>query len=403
MNNAEPAGNSLEDSLPTRVAAIPLVLDDRLMVDEDDDDLEDIEEDIIRRRVTTARTLFHQVRGDDDTLNSTQSMYDTDVEYTTIHGRRYCGDYYIPNDEEEQTRQQMLHGVYLHLLDNELTTVPLHNPEKILDIGTGTGDWAMAMGDEYPDAEIIGTDIAKIQPSAAPPKVFFEIDDAEEEGGWTWPENEFDLVHFRAMSGAFQDWNHIYREAFRHLKPGGWIEVIDFDDHSAFLTYFRQDSALFPFLDAVNTAMKESGRIRNGEHLRADMLRSAGFVNVKVQEKKIPMGSWPENKKDREVGKHFLVAQLCGIEALCIRPLTERGWDIEEIKRICSEVTDEVRSIGLDPEKGRGLGSKVRIMTGRKPCGMELDVPDVPDGESQMGDSIRTMRQTNGDTVNGGA
>lgn len=68
MNNAEPAGNSLEDSLPTRVAAIPLVLDDRLMVDEDDDDLEDIEEDIIRRRVTTARTLFHQVRGDDDTL-----------------------------------------------------------------------------------------------------------------------------------------------------------------------------------------------------------------------------------------------------------------------------------------------------------------------------------------------
>jgi SAM-dependent methyltransferase len=324
-----------------------------------------------------------------------------DVAYTTIHGRRYAGDYYIPNDEEEQTRQQMLHGVYLHLLGNELTTVRLQNPEKILDIGTGTGEWAIAMADEFPDAEVTGTDIAKIQPSAVPHNIFFEIDDAEIEGGWTWTENEFDLVHFRSMAGAFRDWNHIYREVFRVLKPGGWIEVIDFDNHSALLKYFGSDSAVFPFLDALNSAMKESGRWRSGEHLQPELLRNAGFSNASVIEKKIPMGIWPEDKKEKEIGKHFLVAQLCGIEALCIRPLTERGWDIEEIRRICSEVTEDVRNVGLDPEKGRGLGAKVRILTARKPCGLELDVPD---GGSTMGDSIRTVTQTNGEAgVNGGA
>ena len=67
----------------------------------------------------------------------------------------------MPNDEEEQDRTQMLHTVYLHLFDQQLTTAPLRNPTKILDVGTGTGDWAMAMGDEYPDAEVIGTDIAQ--------------------------------------------------------------------------------------------------------------------------------------------------------------------------------------------------------------------------------------------------
>jgi hypothetical protein len=61
------------------------------------------------------------------------------------------------------------------------------------------------MGEEYPQAEVIGTDIAKIQPSAVPPNVFFEIDDAEEESGWTYPDDNFDLVHFRSMKGAFRD------------------------------------------------------------------------------------------------------------------------------------------------------------------------------------------------------
>jgi hypothetical protein len=70
MNSAEPTSNSSEDSLPTRIAAVPLVLDDNLIVGDDDDDenLEDLEEEIVRSRITAARTLFHQPRGDDDTL-----------------------------------------------------------------------------------------------------------------------------------------------------------------------------------------------------------------------------------------------------------------------------------------------------------------------------------------------
>ena len=101
--------------------------------------------------------------------NSTRSLHAFEIEYINIHGRRYCGDYYMPNDEPEQERGQMLHSIYKKIFNDCLTSVPLHNPTKILDVGTGTGEWVMDMGDQYPEADVIGTDIARIQDTAGKP------------------------------------------------------------------------------------------------------------------------------------------------------------------------------------------------------------------------------------------
>ncbi|KAH8683023.1 putative Demethylmenaquinone methyltransferase [Tricladium varicosporioides] len=356
-----------------------------LQVDSDEDDGSDSGiDDRPQKGYGGAETVYHRPRGDDDTVNSTRSLYDSDVVYIMIHGRRYCKEYYMPNDEEEQTRTQILHGVYLYLFDQRLTLAPIDNPQKILDVGTGSGEWAMAMGDEYPEAEVIGTDIAKIQPNAVPLNVFFEIDDAEEEGGWTWPEDEFDLIHFRTMAGAFKDWNYIYSETYRHLKPGGWIEVLDFDDHKKLLSYFSEDSGVQEwFLDIIK-ALRIMGRPRGTWHLDPKTLENAGFVDVRSDTKTIPMGIWPEDPEAQSVGKHFLVAQLCGIEALCLRPLTEvLGWDPAEVRRMCDIVTDRVREVALDPEKAKGMGFNVKVLIGRKPGGPDLDDPD-PEITSKM-------------------
>ncbi|KAF4625057.1 hypothetical protein G7Y89_g13111 [Cudoniella acicularis] len=381
--------NSSEESLAQDISAIPpLAIDD----DEPMDDLEvDPEDDgasfELPPRTIAARTVFHQPRSDNDTMNSTRSLYDTDVVYLMIHGRRYCKDYYMPNDEEEQTRTQILHDVFLYLFDKKLTTVPLRDPQKILDIGTGTGEWAMAMGDEYPEAEVIGTDIAKIQPSAVPLNVFFEIDDAEEEGGWTWAEDEFDLIHFRSMAGAFKSWEYIYREAYRHLKPGGWIEVIDFDDHRTFLSYFPDDSGVKGWLADIGEASKISGRSRSSAHLEKKSLEDLGYIDVKTKSRTIPFGIWPEDPEAQQIGKHFLVAQLCGIEALCLRPLTETlGWDPVEVRRMCDIVTNGVRAIALDAEGAKGLGVKVKVLVGRKPGGDAEDENEDEDDDADQGD-----------------
>ena len=50
-------------------------------------------------------------------------------------------------------------------LNGKLFLAPIDKPARVLDIGCGTGIWAIEFGDEQPDAEIIGTDLSATQPS----------------------------------------------------------------------------------------------------------------------------------------------------------------------------------------------------------------------------------------------
>jgi len=65
--------------------------------------------------------------------------------HTYENGRRYQhfkhGRYPIPNDDEELNREDMKHAMMMELCDGQLFYAPLSpNAQKILDIGTGTGE-----------------------------------------------------------------------------------------------------------------------------------------------------------------------------------------------------------------------------------------------------------------------
>lgn len=66
--------------------------------------------------------------------------------YQYENGRRYhsykAGQYFAPNDEQEQERLDLLHHVQSMVLAGELYKSPIRNPQRILDIGTGTGIWS---------------------------------------------------------------------------------------------------------------------------------------------------------------------------------------------------------------------------------------------------------------------
>jgi len=274
----------------------------------------------------------------------------------------------MPNDEDELDRLSIIHQVHLHLFNNNLTTVPLDNPTKILDVGTGTGEWAIEMGERYPATEVIGTDIAKVQPSAVPENVYFEIDDAEEEGGWARATNDYDLIHFRNLAGAFMDWRKIYQETFTHLKPGGWIEVLDYDDHRAFLGFFSENSEMPRFMSDLKEASVKSGRPRGAGHLKSQLLIDAGFVDVQLTDHDIPLGAWPDDPEEQSIGKLWLIACLCGVEAACLRLLTrEMGWDPDEVKMMCDIISTDLRAVATDPERAKGLSFKIMVLIGRKP------------------------------------
>jgi hypothetical protein len=70
------------------------------------------------------------------------------LEHSFVNGRRYHryrhGRYPIPNDDTEQNREDMLHNMMLEATDGKLYYSPIgDHPQKIIDLGTGTGLWAM--------------------------------------------------------------------------------------------------------------------------------------------------------------------------------------------------------------------------------------------------------------------
>jgi cyclopropane fatty-acyl-phospholipid synthase-like methyltransferase len=95
-------------------------------------------------------------------------------------------------------------------------------------VGTGTGIWAIDIADELPDAVVVGTDLSPIQPDWVPSNCKFYVEDAECE--WMYPVNEhFDFIHGRGLCGGIADFPKFYSEAFQNMRPGGWIEMQEYE------------------------------------------------------------------------------------------------------------------------------------------------------------------------------
>ena len=295
---------------------------------------------------------------------STRSLNPLDLSYVYEHGRRYCGAYFMPIDEDEQIRLHLQHQVLLRTFDGQLSTVRLEDPIHILDIGTGMGDWAMAMASQYPDCDVVGTDISNIFAHEAPINCNWEIDDAELE--WRRPADYYDLVHLQSMSGAFRDWGHIYRSAFTCLKPGGWVEILDFHDligEGQMNAFFEPDSLARRLDRDFREAAALSGRPRDLEHLEPRLLVNLGYTDVQRTDHEIQFRTG-----DGELGKLWLVTVLEALEATGLRLLTKhKGWDPEDVRRGCWQIGQEMLRLARSPRRGKDFVLKIRILKGRKP------------------------------------
>jgi SAM-dependent methyltransferase len=149
---------------------------------------------------------------------STTSLGSSDLEFPEENGRTYHaykkGKYRWPNDEQERDRLDLQHHLFGLTFDGRLFICPIDekkgNIHRVLDVGTGTGLWALDFGDSYPEAHVIGIDLSPIQPIDVAPNVQFEVDDLEEP--WTFS-HKFDFIHSRMMTGSFRDWPRFFEQS----------------------------------------------------------------------------------------------------------------------------------------------------------------------------------------------
>ncbi|KOS19876.1 hypothetical protein ESCO_005634 [Escovopsis weberi] len=301
--------------------------------------------------------------------------------YTFENGRRYhafrSGQYVLPNDEQEQERLNIHHHLWRLLLGDRLFISPLPaadtNPELfILDLGTGTGIWAMDMADEYLGSTVYGVDLSPIQPEWVPNNCRFFVDDYEDR--WTYAEDEkFDFIHGRALGGTSSNWPQFYSQALEHLKPGGWIEMQEYD---SWVTSDDDSCERAPWTTAWCRLLQEAsgkhGRSNCVSHFHKQWIMDAGFECVEEKVFRIPIGTWGRDPPLKELGSLEQVNVLMAADAQSLALLTRVLHYSEDQARVLIEgVKREFRSPDLR------LLTTYRFICGRKPL-TSTNAPETP-------------------------
>ncbi|TDL18966.1 S-adenosyl-L-methionine-dependent methyltransferase [Rickenella mellea] len=99
--------------------------------------------------------------------------------------------------------------------------------KRVLDLGTGCGNWVIGMAHEFPHAEVVGVDLAPNTAAPLPPNARLEIDDFNL--GLSHYYDSFDVVHARGVSIGVADFRQFVHEAAKCLKPGGILLIADGD------------------------------------------------------------------------------------------------------------------------------------------------------------------------------
>lgn len=165
----------------------------------------------------------------------------------------------------------------VHAKGSDLALLPhiagLTGAEEVLDVGTATGNTVFALAPHV--ARVIGIDLtpemlAEATRQAAARGVAnasFQEGDAEQ---LPFAQASFDVVTCRIAAHHFPDVARFCAEAYRVLKPGGRLVIVD--------NVAPEDDALDAFINDVD-------RLRDPSHVRAyrlsewlDLLAQAGFA-----------------------------------------------------------------------------------------------------------------------------
>ncbi len=208
-----------------------------------------------------------------------------------IDGRRHLTEqpYALPKDLTEQDRLKFQHyALRATLKANYVVPLP-DNIKFILDVGTGTGQWAYDMARQFQYASVVGLDL---EPPAIPvweiPRNY-QFVQGDIRQGLSFPDNTFDFVHQRLLGVALlaREWPSVLRELVRVTRSGGYIQLLEVTDR-----FIQAGPATEQAMAWWDRAAEKAGfRLSLMWHLDI-LLEQAGAVDIHAQRVEVPLGAW---------------------------------------------------------------------------------------------------------------
>ncbi|KAG8906970.1 hypothetical protein FRB99_005612 [Tulasnella sp. 403] len=203
-------------------------------------------------------------------------------------------------------------------------------PPTVLDIGTGSGIWAIDMSKKFPHVRVVGVDLAPPNPSQeVPSNCRFKCRDVN--GLKDLKEALFDVIHVRCVCVGITDYREFLKdEVLAILRPGGIFLSIEGD-----LQTFNEFKEPNTGKDENDPAKGNVG-ITLYPHI-AEFLKGMGDVWVETGKEVIwqPIGPWPSDlsEKERNIAELTRRNLLSNVKAHQPMRLSA-GHDPEEVERL---------------------------------------------------------------------
>ncbi|KAI9270299.1 hypothetical protein EDC94DRAFT_535548 [Helicostylum pulchrum] len=251
--------------------------------------------------------------------------------YYFVNGRRFNARarYILPSDEGESVRLLEQHFCF-KILRNGNFIAPvkpqLDEGIQVLDSACGYGaPWTTDIAKEYPNSRFLGVDISDGFPveDIASSNTTFALGNIAIK--IPLPDNTLGFVFQRFLIGALssEEWNSNLKEIHRVLKPGGFVELLEFIMQVLYLKHLQR----------MFQGFKNAGLVADISIQLNDRLKKIGFVGSVTTVQDFPLN----NSHNGEANWRSLGGSFRGMGSLLAKVYTE--W---EDRGIYKEYMDNV-------------------------------------------------------------